>query len=440
MFKDKNTLLFELKQEFAFWFPTVNLESANGFEISILQTFAYLYDTIVRSIEFIVQKIFPQNASGFILDLWIQMTYGARIQARTASGSIWISGEEGASLPINTSLTSASGENYRTLTTGTVESTDYTSGSATKISNNRLRFTTSVGVSFPSLSEVTVTGTGVPALDGNSFIATVDSNITTSVTIQTGFDIQDSMVPSGSFTITSLGGVVNVVSTATGYDQNASQGEEMSISLPAGSLVDANAVVYNGSIIGGSTSETDEEARLHVIRWLQSPVTYLNEAHLIEIVSLVPSVTRVFIQRATPAAGQARIFCIKDRSVQKELTAGEIQTILNKIEEELDITHVISDFDVLSPDIQLVNLTVSGITSYTESLKNSIRSNINAVFLDVDYLSGAIDIDLLRAAVANSVDGETLESPKSFELTVNSGSSLTIATDKIGAVGTITFA
>ena len=438
MFKNKETLLFELKKEATKYFPSMKFDIVNSFENSILQTFAYLYEVTVRSIEFIVRKMFPQNAVGFVLDLWIQMTYGARSAAKTATGNVWFSGDENATVPVGSDLVGPNGHVYRTLGSYTIEKESYDALSASKVSANRIEITLDSNVLFPSLTQVVIKDSGIVALDDEEFTATVDPLNPAIITIQTGFNVEDEDVPSDPFTIDSYGVKGRVVSSDSGFDKNVSQGEALVLQQTIEG-VDQEAYVHSGSIIGGADAETDEEARVRVIRWLQTPITYLNEANIIDIVSQVKSVTRTFIQRATPEAGKAKIFCIKDYSDVKTLTLAEIATITQSISQVLDITHTADDYIIGSPTLQTVNFQISGLTSPSDSLKESIRANMNAVFYDVDYLSGAVDLDLFVSAVANSVDGETLLSPRSFALTLAGGSSLTIGADSVGVLGTITY-
>lgn len=433
MFKEKETIIFELKQKFKQYFPKIDLNVTQSPENAFIQTFAYLWTSLVRYIDYAMSQVFPQNAVGSILDLWVTMTVGTRNVGTTATGSIWCSGNVGGQITSGLELANAQGGSYITTSGATIANFVYTVTNVEQLDSKRLRLTLNNNVVFPSLTTVAITG-ATPSSYNNTYTASTGSLPANKIDINVGLI---TTVPTAPFTVTATGATVNVSSEDEGSDFNLSEGESLTFSTTIAD-VESTCVVQKGGVIGGTDSETDEEVRLRVLQWLRQPITYLNEGHIRQLCLKTKGISRVFIRRATPVAGRAEIYCVKDSVNPKTLTSGDIAEIQSRILEVLDISHTITDYTIGSPTITPVNIVIAGLSSASPSLRASITSNLDGLMNDRETMGGSLDIDLIRNAIGAGVDSDTLTSPASYELTSPS-SNLTFGATEIPTLGTVTF-
>jgi len=440
MLKDKTTIVYELQQKFRETFPTINLNVSKSPENAFIQAFAYMWTSLVRYMDYAVSQMFPQKAVGILLDMWVGITVGSRLSASKATGSIWASGLSGSSIPASSLLDSDVGVEYQVISGGTLADYTYEVTAVEVLSSRRLKLTLDANVIFPNqstvtLSDVTYGDSVVYSLLNDNFLVSIDSISNNIIYINTMFPLNN--IPNIGFTVTSSGVVLSVVSVTAGQEANISEGEILTFQDVIEGVV-GESTVYKGSIIGGVDTENDEEVRLRVLSWLRKPIVYLNEAHIESLCFLNKDITRVFIKRATPSTGKATVYCIKDFSPVKTLTPADEAGILYSIAGVLDISHEISDYIITSPTVQEVDITISGLSSASPSLKASIEANLEAVLLDRATMGGIVDVDTLKTAVGNSVDADTLLSPKIYEITAPSGD-VTVGATSVPVLGTITY-
>lgn len=412
MFKDKQTILFELRQEFRANLPTLKF-SNNSIENALIQVFAHMYITISRGFSYAIKNMFPQNCPTDILDLWGGASVGDRIPATTAVGQVWVTGDVGVEFPTGTEFTSDFGFEYITTVGGVVAQSDYEVTSLSIESTNNLLLTLDGVINFPTLSTVSISDASV-SIYNNDYTATVLNANT--ISIRMGFPIVTAPLPDTGFTVSVKGVPVSVVSKKETREANLDYGKPLFLSAEV-SGVDSDAVVYYGGIGGGSDLESNTDYRQRVLSWLKQPVTILNSGQISSICREVVGVSRIFLNRATPKAGKCQILAVKDTAVSLSLTAGDVTYIKTKIANLLDITRELDDYFVGSPYLQPINVFIGGLSPDTPSVRDSIIANLDSELSARQELGGSLDVDLLRRASLLAVDSDTGESVQTLNLT-----------------------
>jgi len=412
VFKNKETILFELKQEFKNNLPSIKF-ATNSIETALVQTFAHMYITLSRGFTYAVNNMFPQNAPSAVLDLWGGATVKDRLPSSPATGSVWVTGDDGTEIPTGTEFTSDEGFEYVVTVGGIIDTTEFTVYAVNVGDGNTLRLTLSGVINFPTLSTVTVEDASVGIFNSTYTASVIDVN---TISIPTGFSLSGAVLPTTGFKVITTGVDVEVVSKKETNEANLDYGKSLFLS---GEITgaDSDAVVYYGGIGGGTSLESNTDYRQRILAWLQQPVTILNAGQISAICREVAGVSRIFLNRATPKVGKCQIFAVKDSSVSPLLTAGDITYIQNKIFNLLDITREASDYFIGSPYLQPINVTISGLAPDSPSMRESIVANLDSEINDRQVLGGTFDVDLLRRASLLGIDSDTGEAVQNLNIT-----------------------
>jgi len=357
--------------------------------------------------------MFPQNAPSAILDLWGGATVKERLPSSPAIGSVWVTGEDGTEIPTGTEFTSDEGFEYVVTVGGIVDTTEFIVSTVNVGDGNTLRLTLGGVINFPTLSTIAVEDASNGIFNSTYTASVIDVN---TISIPIGFSLSGAILPTTGFKVVATGIDVDVVSKKETSEANLDYGKSLFLS---GDITDADsdAVVYYGGIGGGTALESNTDYRQRILAWLQQPVTILNAGQISAICREVVGVSRIFLNRATPKVGKCQIFAVKDSSVSQVLTAGDITYIQNKIFNLLDITREASDYFVGSPYLQPIDVTISGLSPDSPSMRESIVANLDSEINDRQVLGGTFDVDLLRRASLLGIDSDTGESVQNLNVT-----------------------
>jgi uncharacterized phage protein gp47/JayE len=139
-----------------------------------------------------------------------------------------------------------------------------------------------------------------------------------------------------------------------------------------------NFVVGTDGIIGGKDPESDDSFRQRILFHKQNPPHGGSPAEYVEWGQTKYGVTRVFVQRATPAPGSVTIYFMMDSvgtGIPFAADVDEMQAILDTLAPA--DAHVI----VAAPVAEAINVTITGLVPDTPQLRDAVTSELKAQFL-----------------------------------------------------------
>lgn len=436
-FPDYETIINRIRSDLAANLPGVDPTIFGSFVRAFADSLAGRAFDITVLQEQLLQEFFPQTAEGEFLELWAGYEDLSRNPATSSVGNITITGTNGSIVPINTQWRAVTGELYFTtialtllLTTVSVSSLTRsgTTVAATTVSDHNLA--SGIEITIAGAVETDYNGTfEITVTDTDQFEYTITGTPTTPAT--------------GTITASYTGGSVEVesVNVETENDNDTSvnldSGAQLAIVTPI-SGVDANAFVGFLGVTGGVVVESDEDLRVRVFQSRASPVANFNEFAIEKQALSVPGVTRVLVKRITPAIGQVTVLFVRDNDDTIIPDAGEVAEVETAVLDILPATSDVSDVFVKAPTPVTTNYVFTAILPDTATMRSAIEANLQAFYEDEVDFETDITEDKYRGAIINTIDPDTGDTLDSFTLSTPSGD-ITVTTDEIGVLGTITF-
>lgn len=387
------------------------------------------YD-IVLLIRQALDQFFPQTSSGLYLERWAGYEDLTRLDATTSLGTISVTGTGGVSIPVSTVFTGSNGLKYTSQAGVSITSKSFSITSLTRSGTTVTATATAHPLS--SFNSVAISGAVETEYNGTFEVTVIGLNT---------FQYEIVGTPSTPATGTILGGVDNAIVTVrsdlTGQAQNLTNGASMTLDTPITNVDNTAYVTFDG-ISGGTDLETDDELRARVLESRANPVANFNKASIEKVVRSVAGVTRVFVQEITPSVGDVTIYFFRDNDVNPIPSAGNINTVKDKILETLPATSDPSNVYVLAPTIKTTDFTFTSITPDTPTMRTSIQNSLLAFFEDKTDFEVNVTQDQYRSAIQETQDTETGEFLTSFVLSSPSGD-ITVASGEIAGLGVVTF-
>jgi len=139
------------------------------------------------------------------------------------------------------------------------------------------------------------------------------------------------------------------------------------------------------------------------------------------------------------ALGTLRVFFMRDNDDNPIPSGSEVTTVKNKI---LEINPANTDgnldLSVLAPTAVATDYTFTALDPNTPTMQTAVIASLDVFYAESTFIGTDIDEDSYRAAIFNTVDTETGDVVKSFELSAPSGD-ITINSGEIGTRGNAVF-
>lgn len=264
-------------------------------------------------------------------------------------------------------------------------------------------------------STLAVNGGGTYTTDSNVFLSSLNDQ---GVDDGTGFAL------------------VDITSVDFGQSSNLEAGEQLRFQSPILG-VDDTAFVDSDTVSGGTDAEDLEGLRDRNLDIIQNPIALFNASAIRSQARLVAGVTRVFVQKATPARGQVTVFFMRDGDDDPIPSGEEVDAVRDSIL-ELTPAHTL-DVDVIvnAPTPRPVDFNFFDLQPNTAAMQLAIRNNLRQYFDEQTDVGRDIDEDVLRSVIINTIDltGTVLQT---FELNSPSND-IVVDSGEIAILGDVEF-
>lgn len=422
--------------------PTVFGSWSRGF-IDGCGAMAHALGFVVRDLE---QELFPQNATGEFLDRWGSYEDLPRNPAVGATGFISLSGTVGTVISAGEQFTGSNTVVYSVLSPAAVEV-------VTLLVSSITRAGTTATVATPTPHKLatgmtmTVSGADQAAYNGAFSVTVTGANTYT-------YPVAGSPATPATGTIseTSNFASLNVQADTTGPSTNMPAGATLNVSLTD---LASLAYVQFSALGGGADLELDDDYRDRIIESRSNISGVFTEDQIKIAARTVPGNTRVFVKRPvtalgsgtpglpsySPAAGQVVVIILRDNDENIIPT----QSILDQTkaviiaEGRLPAHTREADVFVLAPVAQVIDFNFSAINPNTETMKTSIRNQLEAFFEDSVTFEEDIPAPSYQGAIQNTRDTVSGDRLQSFTLS-SPTAAIVVADGNIPILGEVTFA
>lgn len=375
-------------------------------------------------------QFFVNTANLENLRVWGDLRNIQQGVASASSGPIVITGTAGTIIDANSVFTSGQ-LRFRTRENATIaqqtvriSQLSQISGTATAITDTNHNLATGMTVNINGASD--------PRYNGEHEIVVTDRDRFT-------YDVDPATPTSqqGVINVVSISILVNVDCETTGSNTNLSPGNELQIE--ANQLgVDPTALVAFGGLGGGSNDETEESFRQNVLDAWQNPTALFNETAIRQQAKSIRGVTRVWVERATPNAGQVTIYFTRDNDTNLIPSQSEVDTTKARIVEIAPMTVDIDDIFVLAPTAVPVNFEIEDLFPDSNSMRDAVRSSLQDFFRTGTAVGRDLTVEDYNAAIKNTYDVVSGTRVLSFNVQLPSGD-ITITDGQIATLGTVDF-
>ena len=230
---------------------------------------------------------------------------------------------------------------------------------------------------------------------------------------------------------------VKVQSIAYGLDKNLDPYTKVTLQSPLANINDDAFVDYQG-LTGAADREGTEEFRARVLDVIRNPVAHFNVSDITRVAKEVTGITRVFVNEATPAAGQVTIYITTDNATDPIPNAGLVSDVKAKILTIKPANTSSSDVIVAAPAKKTVDFVFTALSPNTSTMRASIIENLKQFFADNTSVGADVVEDAYRSAIFSTIDTSTGEAVVSFTITSPSGT-VNPADNELPVLGTVTW-
>lgn len=343
------------------------------------------------------------------------------------------SGGSGTLIPAGTRIVSSNGSIY--VTTGNVTIATFSKAIASiTYSGLTATVTTSVAHGLASNAIVTISGANESAYN----LASVPINVLSETSFTYDLLTTPSASPAtGTIVAGGTGATLTVNSEEAGVAFNLDFDTEIAFETPIAG-VETTAQVVPPGVVDGTDLETTEALRARLLDRIQNPVANFNRAQIRALALGVSGVTRVFVQEATPAAGQVTVYFMRDLDASPIPSASEVATVKAAILTKKPASTSDSDVIVSAPTEVSTDFVFTALSPNTASMQAAIAQQLADFFANVADVGVSIVQDAYRSAIYNTLDPVTGQRVSSFTLSAPSGT-ITIASGEIATLGAVSF-
>ncbi len=390
--------------------------------------------------EQVLQQIFIQTATDEFLEKWGVIFGITKQPAVKAGGRLSFTGASGGIIPIGATLTRADGEEYITVSSGSIVSQTLNITSITRVGTTA----TVTTVSDHNLA----TGQILDSIQGADQTDYNLSNITISVTSNNTFTYQVANSPTtpatGTITATELYTFISIEASDFGVIQNSGSGSIFTLVSPIANVDDSAIATFEG-ITGGLNIESDNNYRTRILeRTSNFTAPFTNSGLKVFIRQFITGVTRIWVNDATPSAGSTEIYFTRDSDINITPTSQQLLAVKTLIISGNNLTSGIKPANmpdanvyVLAPTSVPVNFTFTGLSPNTSDMQTAINNSLNDFFKSDQVV---LSQDVLENEYANAIFN-TLDSNgnvPTFILSAPTGD-ITINSGELATLGTITY-
>tara|TARA_R110000868_G_scaffold17344_1_gene76343 strand:+ start:22385 stop:23812 length:1428 start_codon:yes stop_codon:yes gene_type:complete len=313
-----------------------------------------------QKISIMIAEFFIQTASSTYVARWGSF-FGIELNPATiATGNIVFTGVDTTTIPINTTLQSASGISYATSAASTISTSTVTASSVSRLGTTvTVNFTSAHGLASGIIID-SITGATPSDFNGTNLSITVTSSKQFQYTLS-GTAGTASGTISAQWTTAS----VLVTSSAEGDDTNVAAGGLLTLSSPISGVTNSAYVDIN-EISGGTDVEDESSYRTRVLYRVQYPFSFFNTGALVTQAKKISGVTRVWVFSPNTTSSSISISAIVRNDqiatatkVNHGLVDGSYITITGAVETEYNVI----DTRVIVIDADTFAYVVSGSPS-----------------------------------------------------------------------------
>lgn len=350
--------------------------------------------------------------------------------ATGSEGKAVISGLSGTTIPIGT-IFLANEQRFRLQSSVSI-GTQSIGISEITCNGKTVNVTTVSNHNFASNIQITIAGCDTAEFNGSFIITATDTN-KFSYQINTTVTATETSIGTATGTIA----VLDLKSIETGASTNLANGDSLAIE---NQIAGANMYAYTmfTEISGGADDEAFEEWKKRVVYRYQNPITYFNEANVINAVLSIAGNTRCWVKKCTPIVGQATIYFVRDNDANILPDASEIAKAKDAIVALRTVKDSDSDIFVYAPTANVVNFNISDVSPDTPTMKTAIKNSIEQLFADKVNLETNLTLDMIKSAIGNSFDLESGAEIQNYTLNTPS-TDIVCSTGELAVLGTITF-
>lgn len=251
----------------------------------------------------LLDNMFPDTATGSFIERHGSYVGINRNPETRAVGQIILTGVAGSVIPVNSLLTSQSGNSYYTNLESEITLNVINVSSVVR-SGSTVTVTTVDDHGFGTGQDVQISGAVETEYNGTRPIVVVSADVFT-------YTITTTPASPATGTILAAYNMTSVEARSVGYGQiqNLSNGELLTLSTPIGG-VDNTAYVTFAGISSGTDTETDTLYRQRVLYRYQNPLALFNTTAINIEAFKQPGVTRVWVREAGEATSAISVSSI----------------------------------------------------------------------------------------------------------------------------------
>lgn len=411
--------------------PKLNPFLRNSLVSAIVTSIALrIYDIYYQLQNVIIKQFFPDTATDEYLERWGTYRSIIRDPAERSSGYASATGTVTTLIPSSTELQNTSGVTFETQSDATISnvlfnitSLTQSAGIATGVADTDHQLATGLEINIAGANESEYNGTfEVIVINTTTFTYSIDPSAPATAT--------------GTITGNHDVATLDVRAVDPGANTNMLSGDSLTFTTPIAN-VDDTAIVQSTNLTGGTDTEADEDYRARILFAWQEPVANFNKAQIIVEAFKISGVTRVWVEEATPVAGQVTIYFVRDNDHNIIPSASDIQNVKDKILEIKPATINDTDVIVAAPTPVSIDFTFSSTSPSSASMHEAIINNLTQFFEDEINVSQDVLKIAYESAIYNTID-ESGVRLQNFILTTPT-TDITIANGELGVLGNVTF-
>lgn len=376
---------------------------------------------------------FPQTARDEFLTMFGELKSTTQNDALFAKGTVEFFGTSGSLVPSATELTTSDGAKLTTSANGTIASTSVSVTSLSVVGTTATVITAVNHQLTTGITPITITGATPAGVNVSGAVPTVVSDTSFTYTVPPG----NAGTATGTIVLTTTRALIAASMSDAGAAGNAATGAVLTIT---GTLsgINSQAYVATPGFAGGASAESESSYRSRVIlAWQTAPGSF-SPAQISNLVLGITGNTRVFVRRAEPVAGDVTVLFVRDEaSPTIAPTSGQIAEARAAVEAILPAHMATTALHVAAPTLTSVNVTLTGLSPDSASMRTAIENNLRASFRARKTTGGSLTVQELTGIISNSFDspGNRL---LSFTMTVPTATT-SFAADAIPVLGTVSY-
>ena len=356
--------------------------------------------------------------------------------AKRSSGEVIFTGTNGSIIPVGTSLTDASGNEYTTKSEATIS--DQSTSLLTLTYSGVVASAKTNGINkFYNGQTITISGSDDVLFNGSFVITLVDNENFTYI-----LPSIPSANPTGTFIASASTAFTNVDSDGFGADKNKGSGVALELVNP---IINVDNSVYCGS--DGLAGAIDlEDLEVWRKRGLEKKASYGGnfsvETIKIFIKNELSGFTRIWVKEATPEVGDVEIYLIRDGDINIIPSYLYLEQVKAKLCDGADAIKP-ANIDrslvyVLSPTAVSTDFNFDYILPNNSLLKEAVKTNLTNFFKSeqVNLETNILESEY-KAIIDNSIDSNG-NKVASYSLTSPSGD-IVVGTGKLGTLGSVNY-